>query len=84
MYWNHKGQNVSYRAPFNYVIRDRRVDNNDIIIRLHSDSRGCRQFREQGEGVTATDKMRVNCGQTVLSEWQDEAITRPRDQTGTS
>jgi hypothetical protein len=61
-------QNASCRTPFNYDIRKENVDDNDSIVRLCSDSRTNREFREEGEGITSTDKMSVNGGKTVLTE----------------
>jgi hypothetical protein len=63
--WAHEDQNASCRTPFNYDIRKESVDNNDTIIRLCAESRRNKQFREQGEGVRSTDKMKVSCGQRV-------------------
>jgi len=64
----HEDQKVSFRAPFNYEIKQESVDDNNIIKRLHSYIRKSRQFRKKGGGITSTDKMRVICGQTVLTE----------------
>jgi hypothetical protein len=66
--WAYEVQKVSSRAHLNCVIRDRSVDDNDIIIRLYCDSRRSKQFGVQGEGITSTGKRRVIFGQAVLTE----------------
>jgi hypothetical protein len=49
-------------------LKKKNADDNDSIIRLRSNSRSNREFREEGEGITSKDKMRANDGKTVLTE----------------